>query len=185
MEWYQMVWRKYAEFDGRSRRTEYWMFLLFNFLVILALAAVGGVGLAISRDYGGLLFAPVALYGLAALIPSIAVAVRRFHDTGKSGWILLLLIVLGLIPLLGIIASVIQIVFLCMDSEPGTNQYGPNPKFPELAAGMYAANAAFAPVGYPAQPQPLAGQYGVGSCSRCGATMNPGSSFCTSCGAQV
>ncbi len=180
-----MVWRRYAEFDGRSRRTEYWMFVLFNFLAILVLAGVGGAGIAMSRGYGGVLFIPLGLYVLAVIIPSLAVATRRFHDTGKSGWILLLLIVLGLIPFVGLIATVIQIVLLCQDSQPGVNQYGPNPKFAEQAAGMYAGNAAFAPAGYPAQPQPLAGQYGVGVCNRCGATMNPGSSFCTSCGAQV
>jgi uncharacterized membrane protein YhaH (DUF805 family) len=185
MDWYLMAWRKYAEFDGRSRRTEYWMFVLFHFLAILALAAVGGVGLAMSRDYGAFLFIPVGLYSLAGIIPTLAVATRRFHDSGKSGWMLLLLIVLGIIPVAGFIAAVIQIVLLCQDSEPGVNRYGPNPKFPEQAPGMFAGNAAFAPAGYPAQPQPLVGQYGVGLCNRCRATINPGSSFCGSCGAHV
>jgi uncharacterized membrane protein YhaH (DUF805 family) len=184
MDWYLMVWRKYAEFDGRSRRTEYWMFALFNVLAMLALGVVGGVGLAISRAYGPILFVPVGLYVLAVIIPSLSVATRRFHDTGRSGWLLLLLIVLGCIPYLGIIASIVQIVFLCMDGEPGVNKYGPNPKFPEQA-GIFPANAAFAPAGYPAQPQPLAGQYGAGLCNRCGATMSSGSSFCGNCGAQV
>ena len=178
MDWYLMVWRKYAEFDGRARRTEYWMFTLFNFLAALALGVVGVVGLAISKDYGAVLFVPVGIYGLAAVIPSLAVSVRRLHDSGKSGW----LILIGLIPYVG---GVVQIVLMCLDSQPGVNQYGPNPKFPEQAPGMFAGNAAFAPAGYPAQPQPLVGQYGVGFCGRCGATMNPGSSFCGSCGAHV
>ena len=178
MDWYLMVWRKYAEFDGRARRTEYWMFTLFNFLAVLALGVVGVVGLAISKDYGAVLFVPVGIYGLAAVIPSLAVGVRRLHDSGKSGW----LILIGLIPYVG---GVVQIVLMCLDSQPGVNQYGPNPKFPEQAAAMYAGNAAFAPAGYPAQPQPLVGQYGVGLCNRCGATINSGSSFCGSCGAHV
>ena len=66
MDWYLMVWRKYAEFDGRSRRTEYWMFVLFNFLAMLALAAIG---LRRNRDVAGqrmaVLFIPVGIYGLA------------------------------------------------------------------------------------------------------------------------
>ena len=80
MDWYLMVWKKYAEFDGRSRRTEYWMFMLFNFLAILALCAVGGVGIAMSQDNGWVLFIPLGIYGLAGLIPTLAVATRRFHD---------------------------------------------------------------------------------------------------------
>ena len=84
MEWYLMVWKKFAVFEGRSRRTEYWIFVLFNLLAILVLAAVGCVGIAISEDYGGVLFVPLGLYMLAAFIPSLAVAVRRFHDTGKA-----------------------------------------------------------------------------------------------------
>ena len=84
------------------------------------------------------LFIPVGIYGLAALIPSISAATRRFHDIGKSGWLLLLLCALGIIPVVGFICSIIQLVFLCQDSQPGVNQYGPNPKFPEQGAMMYA-----------------------------------------------
>ena len=81
MEWYLMVWRKYAEFDGRARRQEYWMFALFNFLAILALAGLGGIGIAINENYGGILFIPVGLYLLVCILSfqSIAVSVRRFH----------------------------------------------------------------------------------------------------------
>jgi uncharacterized membrane protein YhaH (DUF805 family) len=185
MDWYLMVWRKYAEFDGRSRRKEYWMFTLFNSLAILLLAAAGGAGIAMSRDYGGVLFIPIGLYILATIIPSLAVTVRRFHDSGRSGGMLLLLILLGIIPFVGLVTGVIQLVFLCQDSNPGVNQYGPNPKFPEPAGAMFAGNPYLIPTGYPAQPQPLVGQYGVGLCNRCGATINPGSSFCGSCGAHV
>jgi len=190
MDWYFMVWRKYAEFNGRSRRTEYWMFVLFHMLVLIVLAAVGGAGLAMSRDNGGILFIPLGLYALAGIVPGLAVAVRRFHDSGKSGWLFLLFIVLGVIPFLGIIAGIIQIVFLCIDSDPGDNKYGPNPKLPVMVPGIIAGNPGFATMGFPAQgfpaqPQPFTGQDAAAFCSRCGARMAGGSSFCGSCGAHV
>jgi uncharacterized membrane protein YhaH (DUF805 family) len=185
MDWYLMVWRKYAEFDGRARRTEYWMFALINTLALLALGAVGAIGIAMSQDYGGVLFIPLGIYALAAIIPSLSVAVRRFHDTGKSGWILLLLIVLGIIPIVGFITSILQLVFLCIDSDPGPNQYGPNPKFPEQAAGMFAGSAGFAQMGLGAQPQPLTGANSFSPCKGCGALLPLGSSFCTRCGTRA
>lgn len=185
MDWYLMVWKKYAQFDGRARRTEYWMFALFTTLATIALAAVGAVGIVMNRDYGGVLFIPCGIYILAAIVPSLSVATRRFHDTGKSGWMLLLLIVLGIIPLLGIIASIVQLVFLCTDSDPGTNQYGPNPKFPEQAMGAFAGSAGFAPFGLGAKQQVLAGENSFSPCMGCGAMLPAGSSFCTSCGTHV
>jgi len=185
MDWYLMVWRKYAVFEGRARRTEYWMFVLFNLLALIALAAIGGVGIAMSEDYGGILFVPFGLYALAALIPSLAVAVRRFHDTGKSGWLILLFIVLGLIPFVGLITAIVQIVILCTDSDPGPNQYGPNPKFPEQAAAMIAGIPGYSTMGIPTQPQSLVGGTAYGLCKSCGAQMDVGASFCTRCGAHV
>ncbi len=191
MEWYLMAWRKFAQFDGRSRRKEYWMFTLFNVLAILALAVLGGVGIAISQDYGGVLFVPFIVYMLAAIIPSLSAATRRFHDIGKSGWILFLLCVLGIIPLVGVICSIIQIVFLCQDSDPGVNQYGPNPKFPELGAAAYAGIPAGAipagaiPAGIVVPPQPPAMVSSSGFCGTCGAKLAEGSPFCGSCGTRL
>jgi uncharacterized membrane protein YhaH (DUF805 family) len=119
MSWYLEVLKKYAVFSGRARRTEYWMFVLFNIIIILVLAFI---------DYSTGTFSPQAgvgllggLYSLAVLIPSIAVTVRRLHDTGRTGWWILI----GLIPIIGNIAL---LVFMVLDSEPGTNQYGPNQK---------------------------------------------------------
>jgi uncharacterized membrane protein YhaH (DUF805 family) len=189
MDWYLMVWRKYAEFDGRSRRSEYWMFVLFNSLVTLGLCVLAGVGFAFMREDGAVvavLFIPLGIYVLAAIIPSVSVAVRRFHDVGKSGWMLLLLIVLGAIPLLGLIAAGVQLVFLCTDSDPGINQYGPNPKFPELA-GMPAGYAGFPPTGNfapPPQP-PSMGGTSVRFCTRCGASISGASTVCGGCGASI
>jgi uncharacterized membrane protein YhaH (DUF805 family) len=195
MEWYLMVWKKFAQFDGRSRRKEYWMFTLFNLLAVVLLAAIALAGIAVSQDNGPLLFIPIALYGLAALIPSIAAATRRFHDIGKSGWILFLLIVLGIIPFVGIVCGIIQLVFLCQDSVPGPNEYGPNPKFPEQGGMLYAGLPPGAiPAGYavpPQQPvivmppQPPANALSSGFCSTCGAGLTDGSPFCGSCGTRI
>ena len=193
MEWYLMVWRKYAQFDGRSRRKEYWMFTLFNLLAIFALAAAAiAVGVMLtttgrvsSENTVPFLFIPIGIYALAALIPSISAATRRFHDIGKSGWMLLLLCVLGIIPFVGIICSIIQIVFLCQDSQLGANQYGPNPKYPEQGAMMYAANAGFIPTGIGTQPQQMAVQNNVGFCTTCGAKLTDGSPFCGNCGTRL
>lgn len=185
MDWYLMVWRRYAEFHGRSRRTEYWMFILLNVLAIFVFAFAGGIGLATSREFGVLFFVLLGVYVLAAIIPSLSVAVRRFHDTGKSGWLLLLLMVLGCIPLLGLIAAVIQIVFLCTDSDPGPNQYGLNPKFPAQMIGAIPGVPGLAPMGYSALPQTPASDSGYGFCRNCGAKLGGGSVFCSGCGTHV
>ena len=121
MDWYLAVLRKYAVFDGRARRKEYWMFCLVSILVSLAIGfASGFVGgmLGLSES----VITMLALgYTLAVLIPSLAVAVRRLHDTGRSGWWLLIV----LVPLVG---AIVLLVFSVQDSEPGANSYGKNPK---------------------------------------------------------
>jgi uncharacterized membrane protein YhaH (DUF805 family) len=185
MEWYLMVWKKYAEFDGRSRRKEYWMFILFNLIAIMLLSGLAVAGMVLSRDTGPYLFIPMVIYALAALIPSISVATRRFHDIGKSGWMLLLLCVLGIIPVVGFICGIIQIVLLCQDSQPGANQYGPNPKFPEQGAMIYAGNAGYVPAVISAPPQPFTGEVNPGFCKSCGAKLADGAPFCTQCGTHV
>ena len=109
---------KYADFTGRARRAEYWWFVLLNFGVYVGLSIL-------TRVLGSLGFAIYLVYALAVIIPSLAVAVRRLHDTGKSGWFLLI----GLIPLIG---PIILLVFFFTDSDAGTNQYGPSPKYAQL-----------------------------------------------------
>jgi uncharacterized membrane protein YhaH (DUF805 family) len=112
MNYYTDVLKKYAVFTGRAGRKEYWMFVLMNIVVSIIVGIVGSIiGTKILSD----------LYVLAVLIPSIAVGIRRLHDTGKSGWWILI----GLIPIIG---TIIFIVFACQDSQPGDNAYGPNPK---------------------------------------------------------
>jgi uncharacterized membrane protein YhaH (DUF805 family) len=115
MNWYIDAWKNYANVQGRARRKAFWMFALFNIIAIVALTMVEG--LIGDAGYGIL----SGLYSLAVILPAIALAVRRLHDTGRSGWWLLI----GLVPLVG---PIVLIVFYVTDSQPGTNQYGPNPK---------------------------------------------------------
>ena len=124
MEWYLMVWSKFAQFDGRARRKEYWMFVLLNMIICLPLYIIG----LIFRDsvLGLVLLGLYLIYVLASFIPSLAVGVRRLHDTNKSGWFMLL----GFIPLIGLVV----LVFLCIAGDAGPNQYGPDPKAHELPA---------------------------------------------------
>jgi len=123
MEWYLMVWRKYAEFNGRARRKEYWMFALFNFVIVLVVEGISFGMLTATRSsmFGFMLAGLICIYCLAAVIPSLAVTVRRLHDIGMSGW----LVLIALVPILGGLAL---LVMTLMDSNPGANQYGPNPK---------------------------------------------------------
>ena len=108
------VFSQYATFSGRARRSEYWYFVLFNIIV----AVVIGIITAIIPVVGAVLN---VLWSLAIIVPTLALVWRRLHDIGKSGaWFFI-----GLIPLVG---EIILLVFFCTDSQPGTNQYGPNPK---------------------------------------------------------
>ena len=119
-DWYMQVLKKYTVFSGRARRKEYWFFVLWYVIISIGLAIIDAVaGLRIG-DVGVL----QVLYALAVLIPSLAVAVRRLHDTGRTGWWLLI----GLIPLIGFI---VLLVFMFLDSQPGENEYGPSPKAAE------------------------------------------------------
>lgn len=111
--------QKYCCFSGRARRKEYWMFVLFNVLAYLVIAIGGAVlaGVTNIRAFASL----GNIYNLAVLLPGLGVLFRRLHDTGKSGWWWLI----GLVPVVG---GIVLIVFCCTDSQPGENQYGPNPK---------------------------------------------------------
>ncbi|MGX2970105.1 DUF805 domain-containing protein [Ursidibacter sp. B-7004-1] len=121
MNWYLAVLKKYATFTGRARRKEYWMFALFNFIFLVLLSIVDEV-LGTQGVFS-------AIYLLATFLPNLAVSIRRLHDTGRSGWWLLI----SFIPLVG---AIVLIIFMCMDSQTGNqldsqtgaNKYGPNPK---------------------------------------------------------
>ena len=121
MEWMLMPLHRYADFSGRSRRKEYWMFALLVIAGYVALALIGSV-LSGGADGGGTLGTIlIGIFALAILVPSIAVQVRRFHDQDKSGWFVLL----NFIPILG---ALIVFVFMLLEGTRGPNQYGPDPK---------------------------------------------------------
>jgi uncharacterized membrane protein YhaH (DUF805 family) len=129
MSWYIKVLKQYVDFSGRARRTEYWMFTLFNLIISVVLGVVdralgfgsftgsasGGVGFSASLGLLG------GLYALAVLLPSLGVAVRRLHDTDRSGWWLLI----ALIPLIG---GIVLLVFFVLEGTRGPNRHGPDPK---------------------------------------------------------
>ena len=125
IEYYKAALSKYADFTGRSRRSEFWFFALGN-IIIMMLLYIPLIGSIMASDggdpgVGSFLFtALIGIFALAIIIPSLAVAVRRLHDTGKSGWFYLL----NFVPFGGIVL----LVFYCQDSEPGANKWGPNPK---------------------------------------------------------
>lgn len=128
MEWMIMPLKRYAEFSGRSRRKEYWMFVLFQILLLVPLMllaiALGGTSDDPSDPLsGGLTLAVLGIYFLVFLIPGLAVQVRRFHDQDKSGWFILL----GFIPYIG---GLILFVFMCLEGTRGPNRFGPDPKDP-------------------------------------------------------
>jgi uncharacterized membrane protein YhaH (DUF805 family) len=153
LEYMLMPFRRYAEFNGRSRRMEYWAFTLLNVIVytvigLIALAMGLSLGALTELESGGASSAALGggfmvlvglggLYFLATFIPSIAVAVRRLHDRDMSGWWYLGFIVLGMIPFVGWIVSIAFLVILFLPGTPGHNRFGEDPKDP-LGAEVFA-----------------------------------------------
>ncbi len=118
MNYYLAVFQKYAQFNGRSQRAEYWYFSLFNFLIILGINLLNIFlypRLGINLGFIGF------IYSLAVVIPGSAVTIRRLHDIDKSGWMILI----SFIPIIG---AIWLLILTIRDSEPGDNKYGPNPK---------------------------------------------------------
>ncbi len=119
MKWFVKCFNQYADFSSRARRSEYWYFFLFNVII----AFVAGFVFGFIGGITGMMWISYLsyIYTLVALVPGIAVCVRRLHDVGKSGW----WVFISLIPLAG---AIWLVVLMCTDSQPGTNQWGPNPK---------------------------------------------------------
>ena len=120
--------KRYADFEGRSRRKEYWMFVLFQVLLLvpvgIILTLVNAPEAGEDSTLGGILVGVVGLiYLVVFMIPGLAVQVRRFHDQDKTGW----LILLGFIPYIG---SIVLLVFMCLEGTKGSNRFGPDPKDP-------------------------------------------------------
>ncbi|MGW2841740.1 DUF805 domain-containing protein [Streptomyces sp. NPDC001493] len=113
MNWYLDVLKNYVGFSGRARRKEFWMFALFNIIVAIVLFAIGA---AIGSQF------LYYIYALAVLLPGLAVTVRRLHDTGRSGWWILI----SFVPFVG---GIILLVFLASEGKAEANEHGPNPKY--------------------------------------------------------
>lgn len=110
MEWFLMAFKKYAEFTGRSRRKEFWMFYLFLVITNIVLGIIDSSLLGFEN------FGISTIFALGILVPYLAVAVRRMHDVGKSGWFFLI--------------PFYNIYLLCTNGDVGSNEYGPDPKNP-------------------------------------------------------
>jgi len=147
MEWMLMPLRRYAEFTGRSRRKEFWMWMLLNFLVfgaiMIAFGATGGfarfAGLDPANPFGvyGALFSGVgiliAVWWLVTFVPNIALVVRRLHDRDMSGWWYLGIFVANFIPIINMVAGIGFLVLMCLEGTRGSNRFGPDPKDPTSA----------------------------------------------------
>lgn len=120
------VFSKYATFDGRARRSEYWYFALFTMVVNLGLGILNNI---FAEGFLGVIFSLLTgAFGLAVFIPSLALSWRRLHDIGKGGgWYFICLV-----PIVG---GILYLIWTCRDSQPGDNRFGPNPKEP--AYGSY------------------------------------------------
>ena len=134
MNWFLECFKKYATFSGRARRMEYWTFHLIYTLVIIAATVLAVISIALTTaignpvydtEYGPLplniIVALMAIFALVCILPSLAVSIRRLHDTGRSGgwWFI------NFVPVIG---PLVFLVFMFLESEPGENIYGPNPK---------------------------------------------------------
>ena len=122
MEWALLPLKRYADFSGRSRRKEYWMFILGVIVIAIVLSIIESI-LGLSGMVGGVYGPLTLILGLALIVPGIAVQVRRFHDQDKSGWFVLL----SLIPFLG---GLVVLVFMCLEGTKGPNRFGADPKDP-------------------------------------------------------
>jgi len=118
MEWMLMPLKRYADFSGRSRRKEYWMYALGLWIAIIVASIVDGV-LGLTGMIAGVYGPLTALVYLGTIIPSIAVAIRRVHDSDKSGWFVLV--------------PIYNIILMFLEGTKGPNRFGPDPKNPATA----------------------------------------------------
>lgn len=122
-DWWKKVYiNNYANFSGRARRSEYWYSFLVHMLMLVFVVLLYGIFEFTVLDKFSLLIAMI--YVLLSVLPTIAVSVRRLHDTGRSGWWYLL----GVIPIINYIGGIVLLVFYCIEGDRGSNEYGPDPK---------------------------------------------------------
>lgn len=134
---HRAITRDYARFSGRARRREYWGFVLFHLigLMVIALLAIVLIGSTLERSGPSttqVFFSPVGYMAMlvvllaimAMIVPSLAVTVRRLHDIGQSGW----LVLIGVIPIVNSVGAIVLFILMLLDSQPRTNRHGPPPK---------------------------------------------------------
>ena len=122
MEYFKnCILKHYIDFNGRASRREFWFYVLFQAIVIILASIVGGALDYVLGRSGVLSSAFTMIVVLGLIVPNLAVSIRRLHDIGKSGWFILI----SLVPVIG---GIILIIFSLLDSQPGSNAYGPNPK---------------------------------------------------------
>lgn len=140
--WMLLPYRRYADFRGRSRPIEYWMFTLFVWFVNLIIALTGLLIDGGRVDYAYftsgfgtgmmLAYAFIGLFSFINIVPALAVSVRRFHDRELSGWVFFLLVLLSPIPFVGFATGVAIIVISLLPGTVGPNKYGPDPRMDEM-----------------------------------------------------
>lgn len=132
MEAIQSFFARYTDFQGRSRRSEYWWVILAIWLAAIVagvlLSVLGGLAGGGLNPIGYLLAGIFGLAYLAIIIPAIALMVRRFHDLNQTGWLALVFILLSVIPLVGLLVSIGWLIWFAMPGTVGPNKYGADPK---------------------------------------------------------
>lgn len=172
------VFKNYANFKGRARRSEYWYFYLFNALVPIVIWILSAIIIAASGEEAGLFIAPaiILLYSLATIIPSLAVTCRRLHDVGKSGAYMFFF----LLPFVG---AILVWVWAFQDGQPWTNQYGEDPKGRNLSpySGAYGDPSVTPYPDIPSKPKPST-EPSKKSCPHCERKVDADAEFCPYCG---
>lgn len=192
------VFRNYANFRGRARRSEYWMFYLFKILVYVSCLVITVILLSSSDEaleWAAIIYVSLGIFTLATIIPELAVACRRLHDIGHSGAYLFLL-------LLPVIGQILILVWTFQDGQPWTNQYGPDPKgrnqspygTPYAASGSgtpYTAADSRTPYSTASSEVPYTSarrdtaKRAKKNCMYCGASIDADAVFCTACGRDL
>jgi uncharacterized membrane protein YhaH (DUF805 family) len=129
MEWMTLPYKRYAEFTGRSRRMEYWSYILLWWIVTIAIVGIGAIAAGGGDQWtettiGTVTMIVFGIWIIGNIIPGLAVQVRRWHDLGQSGWLVLLFGLLGAIPLIGLLVSLGNVIWFFMPGVEGDNQYG-------------------------------------------------------------
>ena len=141
-----LFFKRFVDFSGRSSRSEYWWAQLFIWLVIIGLGIFAGlinggdfenIFEAGSSALANLIAGLAVLFFIAIIIPNIALAVRRFHDLGQTGWLVLVFAIVGIIPLIGTLTSFVQVIWFCFRGTIGPNRYGYDPLDPNANLGIF------------------------------------------------